>query len=284
MHAVPAARPAARSPARDPQHQSDSRPRTNGTVAVAAADAPRPYADFKSTQEKQGGPPKLNPAAMSSADRGAAAARLLAAAGGSSASAAASDTHRYSNERRADASLSPPQEWSNHRRTGSGSVQKGAEPGRGISGSRSTLPQARRVGRAGGGPPPLFKAKTKAAPAFAGPAWTTGCVDLYEKVEKVGQGTYGEVFKAKEKATGKIVALKKVLMEYEKEGFPITTIREIKILRQLDHTNIVCLQGIVADAKDAAEHTRVKGAFYMVRPPSHAADAADAAAPMPCVL
>lgn len=101
---------------------------------------------------------------------------------------------------------------------------------------------------------------------FTGPAWTTGCVDLYEKVEKVGQGTYGEVFKAKEKATGKIVALKKVLMEYEKEGFPITTIREIKILRQLDHTNIVCLQGIVADAKDAAEHTRVKGAFYMVRP------------------
>lgn len=45
---------------------------------------------------------------------------------------------------------------------------------------------------------------------------------------QVGEGTYGEVYLAREKATGREVALKKVRMENEKEGFPITAIREIK--------------------------------------------------------
>ncbi len=41
----------------------------------------------------------------------------------------------------------------------------------------------------------------------------------YEKVAKIGQGTFGEVFKAREKSgTRKFVAMKKVLMENEKEG------------------------------------------------------------------
>lgn len=95
-------------------------------------------------------------------------------------------------------------------------------------------------------------------------SWGTGCVDIYEKIEKVGQGTYGEVFKARERSTGQLVALKKVLMDHEREGFPITAIREIKILRQVHHENIVCLKGIVTDAKDPTEQTRVKAAFYMV--------------------
>ncbi len=40
----------------------------------------------------------------------------------------------------------------------------------------------------------------------------------YEKMAKIGQGTFGEVFKARHKRTKKVVALKKVLMENEKEG------------------------------------------------------------------
>ena len=51
-------------------------------------------------------------------------------------------------------------------------------------------------------------------------------VTKYEKQAKIGQGTFGEVFKARDKKSkGKIVALKKVLMENEKEGFPITALR-----------------------------------------------------------
>ncbi|KAF3848696.1 hypothetical protein F7725_015193 [Dissostichus mawsoni] len=63
----------------------------------------------------------------------------------------------------------------------------------------------------------------------------------YEKMAKIGQGTFGEVFKAKHRQTGKKVALKKVLMENEKEGFPITALREIKILQLLKHENVVNL-------------------------------------------
>ena len=67
-------------------------------------------------------------------------------------------------------------------------------------------------------------------------------VSKYEKQAKIGQGTFGEVFKARDKKNKqKIVALKKVLMENEKEGFPITALREIRILQLLRHENIVNL-------------------------------------------
>ena len=53
-------------------------------------------------------------------------------------------------------------------------------------------------------------------------------VSKYEREKKIGQGTFGEVFKAKDKKNkSKIVALKKVLMDNEKEGFPITAMREV---------------------------------------------------------
>ena len=52
-------------------------------------------------------------------------------------------------------------------------------------------------------------------------------------------GTYGQVYKAKDKLTDKLVALKKVRLDKEKEGFPITAVREIKILCQLQHPNII---------------------------------------------
>jgi cyclin-dependent kinase 12/13 len=58
---------------------------------------------------------------------------------------------------------------------------------------------------------------------------------------------------------GHLVALKKVRLENEKEGFPITAIREVKILRQLNHTNIVNLMEIVTDKQDALDFRRDKG-------------------------
>lgn len=55
--------------------------------------------------------------------------------------------------------------------------------------------------------------------------------EKYEKVSRIGKGTFGEVFRAKNKKTKKEVALKRILMENENEGFPITALREIKLLR-----------------------------------------------------
>jgi len=87
-------------------------------------------------------------------------------------------------------------------------------------------------------------------------------VEVYEKVEQVGEGTYGQVYKARNKETGEIVALKRVRMDNEKEGFPVTAIREIKILKVLNHKNIVQLKEIVTSK--ASEYNHGKGSIYMV--------------------
>jgi len=63
----------------------------------------------------------------------------------------------------------------------------------------------------------------------------------YEKVQKIGEGTYGVVYKAKDRVDGKFVALKKIRLEHEDEGVPSTAIREIAILQELKHANIVTL-------------------------------------------
>ncbi|KAK3109135.1 hypothetical protein FSP39_023685 [Pinctada imbricata] len=94
--------------------------------------------------------------------------------------------------------------------------------------------------------------------------WGERCVDLFSIIEIVGEGTYGQVYKAKDSFTDELVALKKVRLENEKEGFPITAVREIKILRQLNHPNIVNLKEIVTDKQDALDFKKDKGAFYLV--------------------
>jgi serine/threonine protein kinase len=66
------------------------------------------------------------------------------------------------------------------------------------------------------------------------------CVLLqYEKVEKIGEGTYGVVYKALDKATNETIALKKIRLEQEDEGVPSTAIREISLLKEMNHGNIV---------------------------------------------
>jgi len=64
-------------------------------------------------------------------------------------------------------------------------------------------------------------------------------LERYEKLEKIGEGTYGVVYKARDRTTGKHLALKKIRLEHEEEGVPSTAIREISLLKELQHPNVV---------------------------------------------
>lgn len=71
----------------------------------------------------------------------------------------------------------------------------------------------------------------------------------YEKVDKLGEGTYGIVYKARDRATGDLVALKRIRLESEEEGVPCTAIREISLLKELRHQNIVRLIDVIHSEK-----------------------------------
>ncbi|XP_021783687.2 cyclin-dependent kinase 3 isoform X4 [Papio anubis] len=111
-------------------------------------------------------------------------------------------------------------------------------------------------------PPPASKAKPSgaagapesadASPATAlsgaesrGADGSSVAMDVFQKVEKIGEGTYGVVYKAKNRETGQLVALKKIRLDLEMEGVPSTAIREISLLKELKHPNIVQLLDVV---------------------------------------
>ena len=64
-------------------------------------------------------------------------------------------------------------------------------------------------------------------------------LDKYERLEKLGEGTYGVVYKALNQETGEFVAIKKIRLEKEDDGVPSTAIREISLLKNLKHQNVV---------------------------------------------
>ncbi|XP_030300022.1 cyclin-dependent kinase 13 isoform X4 [Calypte anna] len=121
---------------------------------------------------------------------------------------------------------------------------------------------------------PVVQSHSKRRPKICGPRhgetkekeidWGKRCVDKFDIIGIIGEGTYGQVYKARDKDTGEMVALKKVRLDNEKEGFPITAIREIKILRQLNHQSIINMKEIVTDKEDALDFKKDKGAFYLV--------------------
>ncbi|XP_066599865.1 cyclin-dependent kinase 11A-like [Prorops nasuta] len=74
-----------------------------------------------------------------------------------------------------------------------------------------------------------------------------GCrsVEEFQCLNRIAEGTYGVVYRARDKRTEEIVALKRLKMEKEKEGFPITSLREINTLLKAQHPNIVTVREIV---------------------------------------
>ena len=74
-------------------------------------------------------------------------------------------------------------------------------------------------------------------------------VDKYQKIEKIGEGTYGVVYKAKDTKNNEIFALKKIRLQAEEEGIPSTAIREISLLKELQHKNIVRLLDVIHTSK-----------------------------------
>lgn len=86
--------------------------------------------------------------------------------------------------------------------------------------------------------------------------WIPRKADSFEKLDKIGQGTYSTVYRAHDLETGKIVALKKVrFVNMDPESVRFMA-REILILRRLDHPNIMKLEGLVT--------SRVSGSLYLV--------------------
>ncbi|XP_052181796.1 probable serine/threonine-protein kinase At1g54610 [Diospyros lotus] len=86
--------------------------------------------------------------------------------------------------------------------------------------------------------------------------WTPRRANTFEKLDKIGKGTYSNVYKAKDLITGRIVALKKVRFDnLEPESLKFM-VREILILRKLDHPNVIKLEGLVT--------SRISSSLYLV--------------------
>ena len=67
----------------------------------------------------------------------------------------------------------------------------------------------------------------------------------FTESQKIGEGTYGQVYKARD-TSGEWVALKKLRLDDNGEGVPVTTLREVALLKELVHDNIVRLRDVVA--------------------------------------
>lgn len=68
-------------------------------------------------------------------------------------------------------------------------------------------------------------------------------------LEKLGKGTYGSVYKAQKKDTNEIFAIKKIKLDVDTEGIPSTALREISILKTLNHPNVVRIQDLTLSEK-----------------------------------
>lgn len=117
--------------------------------------------------------------------------------------------------------------------------QRDATPSRSSIAASPSPSQQQQPARAVLRPPPR--------PAFTQPPFLTACrhVDEYERLNRIEEGSYGIVYRARDRQTGDIVALKKLKLEKEKNGFPVTSLREIFTLMNAKHPNIVNVREVV---------------------------------------
>eukprot|EP01017_Pseudomicrothorax_dubius_P031284 TRINITY_DN3979_c0_g1_i2.p1 TRINITY_DN3979_c0_g1~~TRINITY_DN3979_c0_g1_i2.p1 ORF type:complete len:180 (+),score=52.38 TRINITY_DN3979_c0_g1_i2:57-596(+) len=76
----------------------------------------------------------------------------------------------------------------------------------------------------------------------------------YKKLAKIGEGAYGVVYKAEDQVANKMVAIKKMMMQIDHEGIPSTALREISLLREIEHDNVVKLLDLIIE----------DGKFYLI--------------------
>jgi serine/threonine protein kinase len=61
----------------------------------------------------------------------------------------------------------------------------------------------------------------------------------YERLQELGSGSYAVVYKARNRETDEVIALKKLRFGFDEQGLPSSTLREISLLKELKHPNIV---------------------------------------------
>lgn len=95
-------------------------------------------------------------------------------------------------------------------------------------------------------PPPRQKQSVYVPPRTLHPQIRSSrSVYCYERLNQIEEGSYGVVFRARDKQTGDIVALKKLKLDEEKNGFPITALREVYSLMTCRHENVVRIREVV---------------------------------------
>ncbi len=89
-------------------------------------------------------------------------------------------------------------------------------------------------------------------------------VDCYKKLNRIEEGTYGVVYRAADRETGEVVALKRLKLEKERDGFPVTSLREINALMQARHPNIVGIREVVVGRESSGGGTSSCGDVFIV--------------------
>ncbi|RKP06518.1 cdc2-related-kinase-like protein [Thamnocephalis sphaerospora] len=70
-------------------------------------------------------------------------------------------------------------------------------------------------------------------------------VEAFDKLNRIGEGTYGIVYRVRDRQTNAVLALKRIRMEHESDGLPLSSLREIALLKRLKHENVVRVEDVV---------------------------------------